>query len=215
MVMRTRLAAALLLVLATPAQAGPVVQLKSEPTWSLTVPPRCEKFLPPGDVTHPLHWDRWLSLASCLCDNTRQSVDDPFDVPEMVADLSLALMPAMLMWRDALGEAPLRTQLYAAYHVGLAAVGLITRARSSIVAGPSRTGEDARARERVLRDRLEPLLVPAKSMAWTAFKAVDNEAALQVDQELDPVTRAMVTSARQMLQVLETPADPSIRLVQD
>lgn len=202
-----------LLGLALPVHADPVVTLKSEPTWGLRVPPRCENLIPPAEVTHPLHWDRWLSLASCLCDNSRKQVDDPFDVPEMVADLSLALMPSMLMWRDALGEAPPKAQLFAAYHVGLAAVGLITRARASIVAG-NRTGEAARDRERILRERLEPLLAPAKTMAWTAFKAVDNEAALRPDHDVDPVVGAMISSARQMLQVLEPPADRRVRLVQ-
>jgi hypothetical protein len=143
------------------------------------------------------------SISSCLQDASIERVESPFDVGELVADLSLALGPPMLIWRDALDRAPDVIQLRAAYHVGLAAVAMMTRARASLVAPADIAKADAATRERVLRARLESLLAPTKKVAWSAFTVIDNAAREVPELERDPVHRAMVRSARMILRVLE------------
>jgi hypothetical protein len=162
----------------------------------------------PVKAGHPMYWERRLSLASCLADATILRIESPLDLDPMFWDLSMALAPSMLIWRDAIDRAPPVIQLRTAYHVGLAAVALMTRARSSLVAPAGMATVDARNRERILRSRLEPLLVPARKVAMAAFSVIDDVAREDPEFESNPVHRAMVRSAREMLDSLEPRETP-------
>jgi hypothetical protein len=184
-----------------------VANIQGTPARAEPAPAACSQFAP-VKKGHPMYWERQLSRASCLADSTIFLVESPFDVGPMYSDMSFALRPAMEIWLAAIEEGPPIVRLRTAYHVGLAAVAIMTRARSSLVAPAGMTALEAPHRERVLRARLEPLLVPAKKVAVSAFSVIDDVARENPEFEHDPVQRAMVRSSRMMLRALQ-PTEPA------
>lgn len=207
--MKTILAViAILLVGARPAWGAPVMRSDADPHWIDVLPAECLRYAPPRDPAHPLYWDHRLSLAACVQDASVLPIDSPLDVEPMVAELTQRLVPAMMVWRDALDRGPPVVQLRAAFHIGLATVAMMTRARRSLGAPPRFSKVDGAERERVLRERLEPYLLPSKQVAWAAFSVIDKVARDVPELEADPVHRSMVRTARMLLPVIEPPQEP-------
>jgi hypothetical protein len=200
---------AVLLLHAAPARGD------EEARWMMIVPEACEGFAGGESPDHPMYWDRRLSLATCVQDSTIAAIDSPVDVAPMMIALSAGLAPSMLIWRDALEHAPPVTQLRAAYGVGSAAIALMTRARSSLIVSPAMSERDGRAQLVVLRSRLEPLLAPARKIAWSSFTVLDSIERESPELALDPVHAAMFRSAKMWLQALEHPADERIQLADE
>jgi hypothetical protein len=199
-----------LLIVVLGTQVGRAEPPSDEPQtpWMMVVPPDCTQFIPPRSTDHPVFWDRWLSLASCLLDGGVPRVQHPFEVDDMIQDLMLAYQPSMLMWQRALDRAPLDVQARAGYHVGLAMVAFATLARRSLAAPDGMTEPDAVRREAILRARLEPSLALPQRIARTAFTALLEFAAEHPDFESNPVHREMVRSAKNFLAILPPPSEP-------
>jgi hypothetical protein len=179
--MKPLLTACMLLALAAPAIAD-----DSE----LAVPEQCMPLVPEVRES-PLFWDQWMALAACLQDGSVLAVSRVGDVEPMVDGLMLSITPPIMLYREALEQAPRTIKLRAAFHVGMLAVAMITRARLSIT-----------ARDAKLSRELEPLLEPARDMARVAFVAVIEEAARHADLRADPVNRYMVVASQAHLQSL-------------
>jgi len=199
---------ALLLLGTRTASGAPTIRSDADRHWIEVLPVECLPYAPPRDHAHPLYWDLRLSLAACVQDASVLPIDSPLDVEPLVTELTQRLVPAMMVWRDALDRGPPVVQLRAAFHIGFATVAMMTRARRSIGAPPQFSKVDAAERERVLRARLEPYLTPSKQVAWAAFSVIDKVARDVPEFEADPVHRSMVRTARTLLPLIEPPQDP-------
>lgn len=183
------------------------------PDWLSAVPPRCAMFSPArggGDEAHG--WRQVLSLAACMQDGAVPPATDPDDPEEMVEALSARLAPPLLVYLHALehGDAPV--QVRAAFQIGMAYVAFSTRVRSALAAPPDlATNRAAEQRYRERRDRLEPLLLPARRAAWISFQAIDEAAAGSSAAPGDEVERNMVCAARGMLPGLADAAPEAYR----
>ena len=171
--------------------------------WVQPVPLECRPFLEvPGGAQDPVvTWQHVLSLAACLTDGSVQQVDDPAQLEELVAGMFDRLELPMLIYLQALEDAPASIQLRAAFQLGMMHVALSTRARSSIAALPGAVAATAAVanRHRELHARLEPFLVHARQVAWISFVAIDRAAAQNPALASDAVARHMVRTAREML----------------
>lgn len=203
---------ATLLTAARPASGEPTVRAGADPHWVDVLSAECLQYAPPSQLGHPLYWDLRLSLAACVQDASVLPIDSPLDVEPMISELTLRLGPAMMVWRDALDRGPPVVQLRAAFHIGLATVAMMTRARRALGAPPQFSKVDAAERERVLRVRLEPYLTPSKQVAFAAFSLIDSIAREAPEFELDPVHRSMVRAARMILPTLDLPSDTKPRV---
>jgi hypothetical protein len=174
-------------------------------------PLECRPFaIGPADARDArAEWQRVLSLAACLQDGSTSRVDDPLQLEELVAGMSRRLELPMSIYFAALEEAPASIQLRAAFQIGMAHVALTTRARSSIAAPPDRA---ALPRHRQLHDQLEPLLLPARQVAWTSFATIDRAAAQSSSLASDAVARHMIATARANLAALADVAAEHSRL---
>jgi hypothetical protein len=184
------------------------------PDWLAAVPPRCALFTPArggGDQTHA--WRQLLSLAACMQDGAVPSAIEPDEVEVMVEALSARLAPPLLIYLHALEHGDGPVQLRAAFQIGMAYVAFATRARSALAAPPDlATNPAAEQRYREHRDRLEPLLLPARRAAWISFQAIDEAAARSGADPGDEVERNMVCAARGMLPGLADAAPEAYRV---
>lgn len=155
------------------------------------LPEPCRPFtwLPADVEDDTLGWNQLLSLASCLQDASIERVSNADELAPMIERFQHGLAMPMMIYLRALEEGPGDVQLRAAYQVGMAEVALIVRARSSL-ANPS------------LRSELEAMLARPTRFARMTFEVMDR--AVDEDPTLasDPITRAMVRSARGMLRLL-------------
>lgn len=172
--------------------------------WIDAVPTRCAMFATlSGRPTSEAEWRQLLSLAACVQDGSIGAASTSDQLAPMVEELSERLTLPMLIYLDALEHAEAPIQLRAAFQIGMAYVGLSTRARSSIAAPPDLATNPAAARRyRELHARLEPLLVPARQAAWISFRVIDEAAAVDPSLAGDEVERHMVATARRMLQAM-------------
>jgi hypothetical protein len=207
------------------ADEGAARASASEPSgskaWIDVIPVRCVPFASVslelvGDRPASDHaWTQLLSLAACAQDGSLAdpAVTEPGELAGMVEEMSQRLALPMLVYLDALenGDAPI--QLRAAFQIGMAYVGLSTRARSSIAA-PADLAASAAAASRYheLHARLEPLLATARRAAWISFRAIDEAAAQDPALAGDEVERHMIRTARLMLPALRdaAPEDRSL-----
>jgi hypothetical protein len=176
----------------------------------LVMPPACQRFVAVAEDTSDegVVWSQGLSLAACVQDTSIIRVDSPDELAPMVAALAAEMAPSMLIYLAAIERGSGRIQLRAAYHLGLSYVGLVTRARSGIVAPPDlATNREAARRYAELRAELEPLLIGPRRAAFIAFTAIDR--AVEDDPSLvtDEIERQMVRHARALLPLLREPAD--------
>jgi hypothetical protein len=191
--MKTLLATALLLALASPATAA-------EPPADaniVMIPAECMQFWSiADDASSPMVWDAMLSFAGCVQDARVYRVADADELPTFVAQLHTSLGPALQFYVVAIYEGPTVIKLRAAYHIGLGQVALLTRARMSIVPqlGPA----------------LEPLLEQHAKLAYLIFTLIERAADSNPALARDPVNRYMVQSSRELAASLR--ADWSIPL---
>lgn len=187
------------------------------------VPARCAPFagmtITTDDAGRPRSaagWQQLLSLAACVQDGSIAAVREPGELAPMLDELSRRLALPMMVYLDALEHAETPIQLRAAFHIGMAYVGLSTRARSAIAAPPDlATDAAAASRYRELHAELEPLLAPARRAAWVSFRAIDEAAATDAALATNEVERHMVATARRMLEGLRDAAPEPLRLVTD
>jgi hypothetical protein len=189
----------------TVADADPSEPPRSDPSklpvWFTVMPDECAPYATmPADAGDVLGWDRLLSLATCIQDASVARVETSEGVAELVAKLDDALTPSLTLNVYAIKHGPDTVKVRAAYQVGMAYVGLITRARSSLVA-PRDLDADPKAatRFRELHVELERLLEPARRAAGLAFAAIDQVGSEAPEVANDPVTANMVRSARAVL----------------
>ena len=112
--------AALVSLLAVAALAAPARADECGQFWSF-----------PGGVSSPAGWDALISFASCTQDRRVYLVEDAGELEGLVNALEDALAPSMQLYAAAIEQGPPDVQLRAAYHVGLAQIAMMTRARAS------------------------------------------------------------------------------------
>lgn len=169
------------------------------------IPPACRRFtsVPDNARDDVYAWNQALSLAACLQDTAIERVTDPEQLDAMVDDLAHRAAPAMMIYLVALERAPGPVQLRAAYLIAMDYVGLITRARASLVAPPDlATNPEAARRYRALHDQLEKRLEKAIETAWVSFAVIGSAVEQDPSLATDPVNKNMVRSARAMLDVM-------------
>jgi hypothetical protein len=139
----------------------------------------------PGGDDSPAAWDAVISLASCIQDRRVRVVAGADDLGALVAELREALAPSLELYATAIADGPAPVKLRAAYHVGLAQVAMMTRARTSLASSDLRTS-------------LEPLLEPHAELAYYIFTTIHRAAADDPSLARDVVTQYMVRSAGQL-----------------
>jgi hypothetical protein len=185
------------------------------------VPERCARFavmtMATDDAGRPRSAEGWrqlLSLAACVQDGSIVAVREPGGLEPMLDELSRRLALPMMVYLDALEHAETSIQLRAAFQIGMAYVGLSTRARSAIAAPPDLATNPAAARRyRELHAALEPLLAPARRAAWVSFRAIDEAAAMDAALATNEVERNMVCTARRLLGELRDAAPEPVRML--
>lgn len=202
------LAAAVALVAATPLAAA-----ADEPDLD-EIPENCRQFgsVPSDARDTQIAWNQVLSLAACMQGTTVLRADGMAAVDGLVGELGSEIAPSLVIYLVAIQDAPGPVQLRAAYHVGLAYVGLITRARSSLPP-PDRADPKSVARYHEMQDRLEDSLVDARRAALVAFTAIDAAVADDPSLAPDETSRYMVRHARQLLRVMGEAETPTLQTV--
>lgn len=158
----------------------------------------------PGGVSSPAGWDALISFASCTQDRRVYLVEDAGELEGLVNALEDALAPSMQLYAAAIEQGPPDVQLRAAYHVGLAQIAMMTRARASLASSDLRTS-------------LEPLLEPHAELAYYVFTTIHRAAADDPALCRDVVTRNMARSSRLLSDALRTrwatpPDDDALRV---
>lgn len=209
---------ALSAAIAAAIAAGPVAPAaaeggRSEPGVVHVIPDACRRFmaLPEGPRDEQIEWEYGLSFAGCLQDAPLRRLSEPLQLEPFVEELTAQLELPLLIYLQALAEGPRTIQLRAAFHVGLANLALVTRARAAVVAPPDLADPEAVARWRALHERLEPLLARARRTAWLSFTAI-HEAALHTPALADDeVGRNMIRAAREQRAYLRDAAEVPAR----
>lgn len=176
----------------------------AEDVADVEIPAAC---LPYADTTTDIEevatWNQVLSFAACVQDTSLEHVDDPEQLPALIARFELALAPSMALYLAALEHGPTAIQLRAAYQIGMMQISLITRARESLIAPDDRRkNTKSAANYRKLQQQLEPLLQTPAKLAWTLFMTVDQVASEDPSTITDDVTRNMVRTSQAMAQSL-------------
>ncbi len=158
------------------------------------LPEQCRPFAAtPADVRDDTFgWNQLLSLASCLQDNTIIPITDEDEVELIVDRYHALLYVPMLIYVGVLENAPGPVQLHAAYHVGMAYLTMVIRARRSVTSP-------------ALRAKLEPLVEPELRLAAVTFAVIDRVADEDPSLVADEVARNEVRSARALLRLLPAP----------
>lgn len=215
--MKTLLAIGSVLMLSSATVLADAVPTDPE----LLLPPECMPYsAAPVDIESVATWNQVLSFAACVQDVSMESIDDPDQLPALMAGFELALVPTVALYVSALQYGPAAIQLRAAFQIGMVHVAMITRARASLAGSLDRsTNRAAAARYRELQQRLEPLLEDSARLAWALFAMIDRVAADDPSVASDEVTRNMVRASRELERTLrwsvatpetETPSRPLI-----
>lgn len=190
--MQRLLSAALVLALAGTATAGDLL----DPPLIVDIPPECAHYwTESGGITSPAVWNPILSFASCAQRVTIGHVDRVELLPELVDQLQLEVVPSVQWYFWVVQNGPATVKLRAAFLLAMTEVSVMTRARSSIVAGSANHAE--------LHARLEELLVPQAKLALTVFLAITDLATANPALAPDLATRNMVRAARVQARALE------------
>ena len=161
------------------------------------LPPECRQYADiEPDTESQATWNEVLSFAACLQDGTIAQIDNPDELPALIAQFQLAHAPSMTLYLAALQYGPAGVQLRAAFQIGLMQVALISRARASLVApADRRTNRRSAASYRELQQRLEPLLEDTAKLAWMLFNTIKNTDSEDPAMVSDAVTRNMIRAA--------------------
>lgn len=174
------------------------------PIVATEVPERCKVYVPTEHDADVVVWNKALSFAGCVQDATVFQVTNADELRPMLIALTRGLAPTLALYLSIIQYGPEPVQVRAAYQIGMMYIGLITRARSSIVLPDGWTTDPEGTREyRELHDSLEPMLQPALHTARLVFGMIDRVATEKPSIAPDPVTKQMVRSARQMIRVLD------------
>lgn len=138
-------------------------------------------------------WNDALSFAACAQDASTYRVTSTDDLSELVGRMQEALTPSLEIYADAIQRAPGAYKLRAAFQIGMAELGLVTRARASIPPGHA-----------AVHAALEPLLRPQAKLAWLSFSVVANAASDDPSLVPDAVTQYMARTAREHARLLGT-----------
>jgi hypothetical protein len=159
------------------------------PPEIIDVPAECAHYWTnPGGVTSPPGWNPILSFASCTQRVTVGRVERVEMLPGLVDQLQLEVLPSLQWYFWVVKHGPDTAKLRAAFLIAMTEVSVMTRARSSIVAGCAHHAE--------LHARLEPLLLPQARLALMVFTAIDDVATANPALAPDLATRNMVRAAR-------------------
>lgn len=188
---------------ARPAAAdAPRPERARETVTMRVIPDACRELvaLGAGPRSEQAEWERGLSFAACLQDAPLRRVSDPAQLEGLVDELTGQLELSVLIYLQAITEAPPPVQLRAVFHIGLAHVALITRARAA-VEPPPELADDAAARALagLLRARLEPLLERPARAALVSFEAIHEAARHTPALARDEVGRGMIRAAAAQL----------------
>lgn len=153
---------------------------------------RCAAYVPAELDESMRAWDQVLSFTACIQDSSVGRIAEDEDPSVTVAFLAHKLSPAMALYYASIQNGPSWVQVRAAYEIGLAHVTLVVRARASL--NPGASAEQ--------HARLEAAVARYAQTAWMVFAAIDRAAHQDTTLSSDPVTRYMVESSRQMLDVL-------------
>jgi hypothetical protein len=174
------------------------------PIAATEVPARCKVYVPTEKDADVVVWNKGLSFAGCVQDSTVFEVSNADELRPMLVELTRGLAPTLALYLSIIQYGPEPVQLRAAYQIGMMYIGLITRARSSIVLPDGWTNDPEGVREyREMHDSLEPMLQPPLHTARLVFGMIDRVATEKPSIARDPVTKQMVRSARQMIRVLD------------
>lgn len=174
------------------------------PVVATEIPERCTVFVPTEKDVDVVVWNKALSFAGCVQDSTVFEVSDADELRPMLVALTRSLAPTLALYLSIIQYGPEPVQLRAAYQIGMMYIGLVTRARSSIVLPDGWTRDPDGVREyRELHDSLEPMLQPPLHTARLVFGMIDRVATEKPSIAPDPVTKQMVRSARQMVRLLD------------
>jgi len=186
-----------LALLAATAAALPVrADPRPQRAELFVVPLACEQFWKvPGPDDSPAMWNQLISFGGCMEDAHLGRVERSEDLVPLVDRLSARLQVAMQFYLGAARFGDASVALRAVYHIGLAEVALMTRARSSIPRASPRYAE--------LHAELEPLLRPAAHLAIVAFAGVEQLAADAPDAARDEMSRSFVRSAHRLRVALQ------------
>jgi len=173
------------------------------------IPARCQIYthIPADARESGMAWNQLLSFAACV-EDTRAVVGTSGDIEQVVQDMAHALAPSLALYLQAIEKGPGPVQIRAAYHVGMAYIGLVTRARATITAPTDLKNEKAMAEFRDKHAKLEKLLAPALKACRMTFVVI--VAAAKQDPSIisDEVTRSIVLKAAEMIRLLpELPDD--------
>ena len=173
------------------------------------IPARCQIYTQiPADARESgMAWNQLLSFAACV-EDTSAVVGTSDDIEQLVENMAHALAPSLALYLQAIQKEPAPVQIRAAYHVGMAYLGLVTRARASITAPHDLKNEKAMAEYRDKHAKLEKLLAPALKACRMTFVVI--VAAVKQDPSIatDPMTRDIVLKAAEMIKLLpELPDD--------
>jgi len=215
--MRTRLGELLLVIsglFAGVAGADRGASSTGDERWAETLPERCKIFTQvPADARDAgIAWNQLLSFAACLQDTQVSRVTTADEASELVESMAQSLAPTLALYVDAIERGPGPVQLRAAYHVGMAYVAMVTRARNAIVAPPDLKNERAAAQYRALHAHLEMLLAPVRQATRLTFAVIVEAAKQDSSVAPDEISQNMVAHARAMLALL--PEEPPVETVQ-
>lgn len=161
------------------------------------LPLECQPFAAiEPDTESQATWNQVLSFAACLQDGSLARIENPDELPALIAQFQLAHAPSMTLYLAALQYGPPDVQLRAAFQIGQMQIGLISRARASLVApADRRTNRRSAASYRELQQRLEPLLEDTAKLGWMLFNTIRHTASENPSLVFDDVTRNMVRAA--------------------
>jgi hypothetical protein len=212
----TRLGIALLVVLASGSTTSPAAADKVKEPWPIEteqprspvaateIPERCTAYVPTEQDADVVVWNKALSFAGCVQDATVFEISDADELRPMLVEMTRVLAPTLALYLSIIQYGPEPVQVRAAYQIGMMYIGLVTRARSSIVLADDWATDSKAARDyRELHDSLEPLLQPSIHTARLVFGMIDRVATENPSIAPDPVTKQMVRSARSMLLLLD------------
>jgi hypothetical protein len=183
-----------LVLLASPAAHARRVPIAQD------LPMQCARFVPVDpDDDSPKAWNGALSFAACTQDTTLAPIATVDDVGPAVDRLARRLSPTASMYLIALELGPDYLRIRAAYHLGLAQLAMIVRARRSVV-----TTDPA------VRAALEDALVPYLQASWLVFATLDEAARADPAIEVTELDPALIVRARQLRHELDAYAVPGL-----
>jgi hypothetical protein len=200
------------LLCALPAPAGADLAHDDEPQI-VVIKRRCLPYWTNPDGDSPSRWSEMLSFAACSQEPTVGRVENIDELVPMLEQLEAELVPILRIYLYIVDNGPEEAKIRAAYHIGHTMLGLLVRARSSILAPPDlMTNARSAARYGELHARLEPMLQNIIYLTYISFGIVVRAADDNPWLAEAPETRELVRHAREVVRVLEprAPREPTL-----